>query len=721
VLALSGAVEQLLTYVVFIGWIFHALGAAAVIRLRYTRPAAARPFRGPGYPYTPALFVLAAAAIVGNTIKAQPMQSMVGLGMVLLGAPAHALWRRRRTPALPQRPWRPTWQTPGAGCARGGGLSPTAVADDTLWCPPLEPHAAVRETMMADRRSRREFMGLAVAGTAGALAPELLQAAQAPFTPSRTLAVDPDLVVVNARVYTMDARLPRAEAFAVHGERFVAVGSSSEMRALAGRRTRLLDAKGMTVVPGFIDTHNHPRGTTLLYDVLVGNPFEVEFVSIANIIAKLQARARETPPGTWVEGYFHDDTKLTDKRQLTRQDLDQVSTEHPVVVRHRGGHTAFYNSKAFELAKVTPGTPAPAGGTFDLDASGALSGRVTDRAMGVLAAAGQRPQFSEAERERRERDGMAHISKQFARYGLTTVHHEGGDLATLQDVRARGDLRHRVSYEATGRVLEAMITNGIRTGFGDDWIRFGATSEHTVDGSFSERTMALSTPYAGTTYTGNVTQTQPELDAWVERVHRAGIQVNCHANGDVAIDMYLTAFERAQRAFPRPDARPKITHCTLITDDLVRRMVALDAVPALFTTYAYYNSDKFPFYGEALMQRCMAYRTLLDAGIRAAAGSDFSPGPFAPLMGIQGLVTRTGWDGATWGANQRITVGEAIRVNTLHGAYAAHEEAHKGSIAAGKLADFVMLADDPHTVRADTIKDIGIVRTVVGGRTTHEA
>ena len=162
---------------------------------------------------------------------------------------------------------------------------------------------------------------------------------------------------------------------------------------------------------------------------------------------------------------------------------------------------------------------------------------------------------------------------------------------------------------------------------------------------------ALTIP--GTTYKGNVTTTQDDLNAWVEKVHRAGIQINCHANGDVAIDMYLTAFERAQKLFPRPDARPKITHCTLINDDLVRRMKALDAVPALFTTYAYYNSDKFSFYGEDLMKRCMAFRTLLDAGIHAAAGSDFSPGPFDPRMAIQGMVTRTGWDGKTWGAIRR--------------------------------------------------------------------
>ena len=555
-------------------------------------------------------------------------------------------------------------------------------------------------------------MGIAAAGAAGLLARPL----------SAFAAIDPDLIVLNAKVYTIDGALPRVEAFAIAGSRFAALGTSADMRALAGKRTRTFDAKGMTIVPGFIDTHNHAGGTTLLYEVLVGNPFEVEFVTIQSVIDKLKARARELPPGTWVEGYFHDDTKLKDKRPLNVRDLDQASTEHPVVVRHRGGHTSFYNSRAFALAKVTKDTPNPPGGTFDKDAGGELNGRVTDLARGVFNNVGTRPSYTAEQRATRERDGVAHISKQFARYGLTTVHHQGGDLAAIQDVRARGDLRHRVSYEAGGRVLENMITSGIATGFGDEWIKFGATSEHTLDGSFSERTMALSVPYPGQNgYKGNVTESQDECNAWVERVHRAGIQVNCHANGDVAIAEYLTAFERAQQLFPRRDVRPKITHCTLINDDLVRRIKAAGAVPALFSTYAYYNTDKFPFYGEALMTRAMAYRTLLDAGVPCTAGSDFSPGPFAPLMGIQGMVTRTGWDNTTWGANQRISVDEALKVNTLNGAYASHEEDIKGSIAVGKLADFVVLADDPHTVDPAKIKDIQIVQTVVGGAAAYQA
>jgi len=575
--------------------------------------------------------------------------------------------------------------------------------------------------------TRKDFLGVGAA-LAGALGARKLPAlgmpsrgAELPPMRQRGAGVVADTIVVNARVLTQDAARPRAEAFAIRDGRFLAVGANADIRNLAGTGTRVIDAARMAVVPGFIDTHNHARGTVLLYEVLVGNPFEVEFVTIQSIIDKLKAKARQLPPGTWVEGYFHDDTKLKDKRPLNRRDLDLVSTEHPVVVRHRGGHTSFYNSKALEMAKITRDTPNPPGGTFDHDANGELTGRVTDRATGAINRVGVRPRVSADEGDRRERDGIAHISKEFVRYGLTSVHHEGGDLAAIQDVRARGDLLHRVSYEPSGGMVDAMIANGIKTGFGDEWIKFGATSEHTVDGSFSERTMALSVYYPGSNppYKGNVTETQEVLDAWVEKVHRAGIQLNIHANGDVAIDSYLTAVERAQKAFPRTDFRPKITHCTLINDDLIRRIKALDAIPSCFTTYAYYNSDKFPFYGEDLMKRSMAFRTMLDAGIHAAAGSDFSPGPFAPLMGIQGMVTRRGWDDTTWGLNQRVSVDEAIRINTLNGAYASFEEKIKGTITAGKLADFVILEKDPHDVDPNTIKDIKIARTVTGGRTVY--
>jgi predicted amidohydrolase YtcJ len=517
--------------------------------------------------------------------------------------------------------------------------------------------------------------------------------------------------------------MPKVEAFAVRGGKFIAVGSSADVKGLIGRSTEAFDAGQMTVVPGFIDCHNHAPGNELLYEVLVGNPYEVEFVTIASVVDKLRAKAQNTSADTWVEGYFFDDTKVKDKRALNVHDLDQVSKDLPVAVHHRGGHTSFYNTKALQMAGITKATPDTASGTYDRDSHGELNGRVTDRARDVFDKTGKRTAYSADETMRRDREGLAYISRQFVRYGLTGVCHEGGNLRALEQVRASGDLLHRVSYEAKGAELEAMITGGMTTGLGDEWIRLGATYEHTADRSFSERTMALSTPYPGTSspYKGNVTETQEDLNAWVERVHRAGIQANCHANGDIAIDHVLTAYERALRLLPQADARPKITHCTLINDDLVRRIKAIGAVPALFTSYAYYNADKFHFYGAELMKRCMAYRTLLDAGIPVAAGSDFNPGPFSPLMGMQGMVTRTGWNGEVWGGNQRITVDEALRVNTINGAFATREEAVKGSITPGKLADFVVLAEDPHTVDPGKIKDIHVVRTVVGGSTAYKA
>jgi predicted amidohydrolase YtcJ len=578
--------------------------------------------------------------------------------------------------------------------------------------------------MKREHRSRREFLGMAGGGLAAAIGWPWFGAGPTVGAGSFDSGEqDADLVVFNAKVYTVDPRLPKAEAFAAKGGHFVAVGNTEDIKRFIGRKTQTLDAKQMTIVPGFIDCHNHAPGGMLLYDVIVGNPYVVEFVTIASIIEKLRAKAAQTPPGYWVEGVFYDDTKVKDNREINVHDLDKVSKDLPVVVLDRGGHTSFYNSKAFEMAGVNRNTLNPPGGTFDRDENGELNGRVTDNARRVFNNVGKHPVYTPEQALQRDCDALAYISKQFVRYGLTSVCHEGGNLFALQRIRERSDLLHRVSYEASGNVLDAMIASGIQTGFGDEWIRFGATSEHLCDGSFSERTMSLSVPYPGSNppYYGNVTTTQDDLQAWVERVHRAGIQVNCHANGDVAIGMVLTAYERALRLFPQKDARPKITHCTLINDDLVRRIKTIRAVPALFTTYSYYNSDKFHFYGKALMERCMAFRTLLDAGIPVAAGSDFPPGPFDPRMAIQGMVTRTGWNGETWGANQRISVDEALRVNTLNGAYDTKEEAIKGSITPGKLADFVVLADDPHTVNQEKIKDIEIVRTVVGGSTVYQA
>ncbi len=334
--------------------------------------------------------------------------------------------------------------------------------------------------MRGKTATRRGFMGdAAAAGFVGAAWPTLAKA-------------DPreaDLIVINAKVYTIDDRTPKAQAFAIKAGRFMAVGQTADIKSLARKQTQIVDAHGMTVIPGFIDCHNHAPGTQLLTEVIVGNPYDVEFVTIDSIVAKLKERAQKTPPGTWVTGFYFDDTKVKDNRQLTVQDLDKVSTEHPVVVNHRGGHTSFYNSKAFQLAGVTKDTPSTASGTYDRDAKGELNGRVTDTARKVFDTVGQRQTFTAEQQAQRDRDGLAFISQQFVKYGLTSVAHSAGNLFALQDIRAAGKLLHRVSYEANLDILENMIKSGIETGLGDSWIKFGATFEHNVDGSFSERTM----------------------------------------------------------------------------------------------------------------------------------------------------------------------------------------------------------------------------------------
>jgi hypothetical protein len=309
---------------------------------------------------------------------------------------------------------------------------------------------------MKSRHSRREFMGSLVGGPA----------APTPLTAAAFAGADPDLVVFNAKVYTVDAQMPRAEAFAVSAGRFVAVGSSEDIKSLAGRRTRTYDARQMTIVPGFIDAHNHAPGAILLYEVLVGNPYDVEFIRRQHR-RKAASSGLPNSAGHAGRGLLLRRYQGEDNRTLTIHDLDRVSHVHPVAVRHRGGHTSYYNSKAFELAGITADIQDSPAGTYDRDPNGDLNGRVTDRARLIFNKVGDRPVFTAAQMQERNRAAQAYISKQFVRYGLTGVHHEGGDLFALQEVRSRGDLLHRVSYEAQDDMLEAMIKAGIATGFGD--------------------------------------------------------------------------------------------------------------------------------------------------------------------------------------------------------------------------------------------------------------
>src|SRR5918994_3199968 len=565
--------------------------------------------------------------------------------------------------------------------------------------------------------SRKEFLGLgaALAGATGLSSAGLDTIVAAQPTVGSGAGVAADLIVLNARVLTGDTSLPRAEAFAIKNGRFIAVGSTADIRNLANAQTRQLDAAGATITPGFIDCHCHVSGVGELFSVDANVP------RVRELQANLKARVDKTPPGQWVEAIMFDDTKLD--VSLTRKDLDEVSRDHPIVVGHRGGHTSWYNSKAFDLAGITKTTPDPDHGRFFRDESGELTGRVAELARGVFSKVGTRERFTPEQQRDRGRQGKAHISKLLTASGLTSVHDAGAgrdSILAYQDSRNAGELRHRAGFLVRGNdAFSGFKAAGITYGFGDEWLKCVGV-KFAADGSASERTMRMSTPYVGTKDYGILTMTQKEVDDAVEDAWRHNFRLAIHANGDVTIDMVLKAYENVLKQWPRPDPRNRIEHCSLVNPDLLARIKALGVVPTPFWTYAHYHGEKWKFYGQDKMNWMFAHKSFIDNGIRVAGASDYGPGPFEPLMAIQSMVTRKDFNGNVWGPAQRITVDQALIVGTINGAYASHEENVKGSITAGKYADFTMLEKDPHDVNPDEIKNIKVLRTVVGGKAVYE-
>jgi len=528
-------------------------------------------------------------------------------------------------------------------------------------------------------------------------------------------AEKPELILFNGSIFTVDSAQSRAQAVAIADGRFLAVGANSDVLNLATAATRKIDLGGKTVLPGFNDAHCHPGPSGLEMVTSV----DCDLPSIAAIRAALRDRAAKTPAGQWVFGFKYDDTKGAEGRALSRADLDAAVPDHPVIVTHRGGHTAFYNSAAFRLAGLDDRTPDPPGGKFDRDSAGKLSGRAADNATRLFAKVIPDPATRETWRE-----GVKLISTMMARAGITSVTDADAPtecLRAYQDARESGDLHFRVYCLMSSAVLDRMIAAGVRTGLGDEWVRVGGCKFY-ADGSISERTARLSQPYEGSPdYRGLLVVTEEEQYAHARKAHLAGWQVCTHANGDVAIDQTLRVYERLQRETPRHDARFRLEHCTLVTDALIARIRALGAIPTPFSSYVYFHGEKMHFYGEERLNHMFALRSFIDAGIQPTQASDYTASPYEPMMALQSEVTRTDKTGHVWGASQRITLDEAIRVGTLNGAHASYEERIKGSIAAGKLADLVVLGRDPFRGDPSTLIDIPIERTMLGGRWSYEA
>jgi predicted amidohydrolase YtcJ len=307
--------------------------------------------------------------------------------------------------------------------------------------------------------------------------------------------------------------------------------------------------------------------------------------------------------------------------------------------------------------------------------------------------------------------------------GLQGFAEGNADLTAYQDARDQDELYLRISYMPGGgsEVYQGLKQAGIYSGFGDEMIRIGAV-KYGADGSASERTMRMSTPFKGRPDDhGILTMSQEEIEAAVDDAIAHNFRIAIHANGDVTINMVLDAYERVLKNWQGPNPRFRIEHCSLVNPEILSRIKATGVIPAPFYTYAHFHGNKWVEYGHEKMVWMFAHRSFLDAGLPVAPASDYTPGPYEPMMAIQSMVTRKDIKGRVWGPSQRISVSEALRICTMHGAYASFEENIKGSLSAGKLADYVMLEDDPHEVEMDSIKNIKVNRTVLGGRVTYQS
>jgi predicted amidohydrolase YtcJ len=526
----------------------------------------------------------------------------------------------------------------------------------------------------------------------------------------------PDLILHNGHVVTVNPAEPTAEAVAIARGRFFAVGKNADVLNLAAPGVRKIDLGGKTVLPGFIDAHSHPAQAGLMHLRMV----DCDLRSISAIQMALHERAAKTPPDDWVLGFKYDDTKTEEGRPLSVADLDAAVPDHPVHIQHRGGHTTYSNSLAFRKAGIDDKTPDPPGGKIDRDpATGKPSGRVAEAANALFEKAIP-SHFTRDD----YREGVKLISKMLAKSGITSATEAQGnptDLRAYQDARDSGELLYRTYCFINYHYIDAMIAAGVRTGLGDEWVRVGAM-KLVCDGSISERTARLSTPYEGRPNDfGILVMTEEELYTYGRKAHLAGWQIGTHANGDVGIDTTLRVYERLQRESPRPDPRFRLEHCTVVNDSLIARIKTLGAIPTPFSTYVYYHGEKMRYYGTERLNQMFALRSFLDAGIRATQASDYPPGEFIPMMALQSEVTRTDTKGNVWGPKQKITVEEAIRVGTINGAYASYEENLKGSIEAGKRADLVVLGRDPFKENPSTLVTIPVERTMAGGRWTFES
>jgi predicted amidohydrolase YtcJ len=531
-------------------------------------------------------------------------------------------------------------------------------------------------------------------------------------------------LVINGNVITVDKNQPSAQAFAFENGRFTAVGTNEQILKLKTPSTEIIDLKGLTVTPGFNDVHLHPQAifdeNSPYYRVWLGGD---RVKTMSDLIRALQRKAAITPAGKLINGYGYNDVLLG--RHPNRHDLDKVSTTQPVIITHGSGHITVVNSFVLNEAGINKDTADPPGGALDRDPDGTPNGVIRESARGLLSRGKESPgSYQRIDMPHdQEVQGYLNCFRQYSQRGITSAGIAGGSPTSfrlMQEVRDAGN-PVRVGFMFSAASFDELQAAGIQRGFGDDRLRI--TALKTFQGnSLSGRTAWLSQPYSDRPgYFGiPPARSQEQLEADYEKWWNAGWQVATHSNGDREINMVLTAIERAQAKNPRPDARWRIEHASVMNENLLDR-ARKDGVILVFHSYMWEYGEILDSYGPERLSMMHAYRTAIDLGIPVAGHSDSPVSAAYPLRRIQDMVTRKDSSGVARGGNQRVSVDEAIKIWTLDGAYATFEENIKGSISAGKLADFVILEKDPRKVQPDSIQDIVIEATYLGGTKVYTA
>jgi len=532
-----------------------------------------------------------------------------------------------------------------------------------------------------------------------------------------------DLILHNGRIVTVDGGFTIARAVAVRGDRFVAVGDDARIRLLASAKTRQIDLRGRTVIPGLMDGHLHNAGGGPGVDLSSSR-------SVNELLAAVEARARASAAGAIIvsNGDWHE-AQLKEKRLPHRRELDRVAPRNPVVLV-RGGHEFILNSAALERWGISRATASPAGGEIGHDADGELNGELVDTARGLVKLPPP-PKLTP--------EGIAAQMRLLNSVGLTSVRipgsfQFGGDILApyrmFQELKAKGELTMRVNYlmrifdfSSVEKVRATIASWNVRPDEGDEWLRIGGMKT-LIDGGFEGGHMRepYAEPYGrGGKFKGIQVVPIADYNAVVMELNRQGWRVATHAVGDAAVDQVLAAYEAADRERSIRDRRWTIEHLFIGRPDHYPRIRALGVVVSAQDHLYLAAPSLANCWGRARAEQVTPVRTFLDEKLLVAGGTDSPVIPYNPFWAMYHFVTRNTISDGVYGASQRITREEALRIYTINNARLTFEEGIKGSIEPGKLADLVVLSADFLTVAESAIPSIKPLATMVGGKFVYVA